>query len=104
MLILITASWTFSLLLAFLPFSTNLQHVFTDQAIIRDNLFFENVTVRFNSAKNWAEKLLTFSPDFRSASAETAQKIRDSRSWPELHASLGNASEASILDTESFIG
>ena len=87
-----------------LPFANSLQYVFTDRAVIPDNLFFENVIVRFDAAKDWAQKLLTFAPQLQSASRETAYQIRDAATWSDLQAAIRNASVASILEPQSFIG
>jgi len=89
--------------LALLPFSNRLQYVFTNRAIIPVNMFFENVIVGFDSAKDWAEKLLTFAPELQSASPALVYQIRDAASWSDLQSILGNVSVASILDTQSFI-
>ena len=97
-------TWTISIILALLPFSHHLQYVFTDRAIIRDNLFFDNVVVRFEAAKEWAEKLLTFSPELQSASRETVLRIRDAVSWADLQSALGGISLANALQTERFFG
>jgi len=97
-------TWTVSLFLALLPFTNRLQYVFTDRAVIPENLFFENVTVRFDAAKEWAEKLLTFAPEMKLASADTVYQIRNAISWSDLRSVLGNVSAASILETQSYIG
>ena len=60
--------------------------------------------VRFDAAKDWAQKLLTFDPKLKSASRETAYQIRDAATWSDLQAVICNASVASILDPQSFIG
>jgi len=101
---LIVMTWAVSLFLALFPFTTRLQYVFTNRAIIPGNLFFENVIVGFDSAKDWAEKLLTFSPELQSASSKIVFQIRDATSWSELQSTLGNVSVASVLDAQSFIG
>ena len=103
-LLLIASTWAISLFLALLPFANSLQYVFTDRAVVPDNLFFENVIVRFDAAKDWAEKLLTFAPQLQSASRETAYQIQDATTWSDLQAAIRNASVASILEPQSFIG
>jgi len=101
---LIAMTWAVSLFLALLPFSNRLQFMFTNRAIIPENHFFENVIVRFDSAKVWAEKLLTFVPELQSASPEVVYQIRDAASWSDLQSILGNVSIANVLDAQSFIG
>ena len=87
-----------------LPLAESLQYVFNNRAVIPDNLFFETVIVRFDAVKNWAEKLLTFDPRLQSASREIAYQIRDAATWSDLQAVIRNASLASILEPQGFIG
>jgi len=103
-MILIAVAWVISLFLAFLPLSPQLKYVFTDRAIILDNLFFANVTVRLDAAKDWSEKLLTFNPQLQSAPAEMVYKIRNAISWSELYAALENVTAARMLNVQRFIG
>ena len=104
MLILVFSSWFFSFLLAFIPFSTDLQFWFSDRAVIPDSLFFENVVVQFASARHWAESLLTYDPVFNQSTEMLVHQIRNAVSWSELYSSVSNASVASILNTNQFIG
>ena len=103
-LILITLSWTISLFLALLPFTTSLQYIFAERALIPDNVFFRNVTVNFDAAKNWAEKLLTFSPEMQLCSEDVVHQIRDAVSWADLQSAIANASMADTLNIRGFIG
>ena len=93
-----------SLFFALLSFADLLQYVFNNRAVISDNLFFENVIVRFDAVKDWAEKLLTFDPQLQSVSQETAYQIRDAATWSDLQAVIHNASLASILEPQTLIG
>jgi len=103
-LVLIALSWTISLFLAMLPFSTSLQYIFTTKAIIPNNLYFQNVMVDFNSAKQWAETLLTFIPETQSFSKETVLNIRNAVSWVDLQSSVANVSAENMLNIKGFIG
>ena len=104
MLILISFTWAISLFLALLPFSHQLQRVFTNRAIIRDNLFFRNVIVGFEAARRWAESIITFSPELQSATSATVANIRSANSWSDLQSALGNVSYANMLETQTFFG
>jgi len=90
--------------LALLPFSSHLEFIFTDRAIIHDNLFFENAVVRFESAKIWAEKLVTYSPELQTASRNRVLRISNAASWSDLQSALGNVSVAKVLETERYFG
>ena len=101
---LMVSTWIISTTLALIPFSTSLQYFFTTQAYIPDNLFLGYEVVEFETAKSWAEELLTFSPELQYATAETVLRIRNAASWSDLYSVVTNASIASILDTQNLIG
>ena len=103
-LLLIIMTWAISLFVALIPFSKNLEFFFTTRAIIHDNLFFQSVVVSFEAAKDWAEKLITFSPELQTATRETVLRIRDAVSWSGLRSALGNVSETNVLQTDRFFG
>ena len=58
--------------------------MFEDEAIINDSYFFPNDVVSFNSAKSWAEKLLTYDPVLVTSSIDTVERIQKAASWQEL--------------------
>ena len=93
-----------SFTLALLPFSPSLQYVFTDQAIIKNNPFFRNIVVGFDSAKSWTERLLTFEPQLANASAELVYQIRGATTWSGLQSTLGNISLADLIGPSGFLG
>lgn len=103
LLILISFTWIFSLLLALIPFSTSLQYIFTDRAVIQHNPFFRNVVVDFDSAKNWAERLLTFEPELRNTTVDVVYRIRGATTWSGLKDLLGNIRLAELLEPSGYM-
>ena len=101
---LILSSWIFSFFLALLPFSTTLEFIFKDEAIVKEYYFFRKFFVRLDSAKNWTENLLTYDPVFKSSLIDTAERIRDAASWHELQSLVANSSVAFALEADQYFG
>jgi len=99
------STWVISLSLALLPLTSSLQYYFSSQeAYIPNNLFFGYEVVGFDTAKEWAESLLTFSPELHFATKETVFQIRNADSWRDLYSVVANATVADVLNTQRFIG
>ena len=91
--------WILSLVLALLPLmQTEYQSVFVEEAFLYENPFFENAIVKFDSAKTWTRKLVTFDPEFANTSDQIFQRIEEANSWY----SLQNIIETSTLSASYF--
>jgi len=97
-------SWFFAFLLAFIPLSPSLEYIFADRVTLRNAAFFEHILVRLDSAKSWAEKLLTYDPNIALASHDVIPKIRSSHSWQDLRNAIGNTSSITFIEPTRYFG
>ena len=77
---------------------TKFHSVFVEEAFLYENPFFENAIVKFDSAKTWTRKLMTFDPDFANTSDQIFQSIEEANSWN----SLQNIIETSTMSASHF--
>ena len=98
--------WILSLAIALLPMMpTKFQSVFAEEAFLYENPFFENAIVKFDSAKNWTRKLITFDPDFANTSDQIFQRIEETNSWYFLQNIIEtSAMSASYFQPAQFLG
>ena len=97
--------WVIPLVIAFIPFSSQLQYIYTNKAIIPGSMYFGGGLVDFEKVKNWSEDALTFDSELRfSATYETLQKIRSSKSWYDLQAIFKDTSIAQFLTPSRYFG
>ena len=98
--------WILSLAIALLPLMpTKFQSVFVEKAFMYENPFFENAIVKFDSAKNWTRKLMTFDPDFANTSDQIFQRIEEANSWYSLQNIIETSTmSASYFQPAQFLG
>ena len=104
-LVFILCAWLFAVPLALIPFSSNLEYVFAEKVILKNNAFFTNNFVHLEPAKLWAENLLTFDPEkCANSSLEILQKIRNSFTWRDLQKAIGNSPSTIYIEPLRYFG
>ncbi|CAK8693080.1 unnamed protein product [Clavelina lepadiformis] len=105
-LIMIAMSWIIAAVIAALPFFPSLEHIFTDRATLADNPFFKSATASYDVVKVWAERMLTFDPNYASLPNETISEIRDATTWGQLQDILNKRGivEQKTLDISRYYG
>ena len=101
---LIALTWCLSIFAIIPIFLERYQYVFSNRAVVPDNVFFGDIIVDFDEARTWLEKLPTYKAELQNVTVESLYEIQNATSWNTLQMIATVFGEASQLNHTALLG